>query len=132
MSCAETGAGGCTKRDLVASKLAWMVWGVPIALVAVGALWGAARVLLWAPSLVVMGAACVANAARCGRLHCYLTGPLFLLGAVATILDSLEVVRIGSEWILGGLVMGSALGFGLEWARGRYVGRDSPAGRFAA
>ena len=25
-----------------------------------------------------MGVACVANAARCGRTHCYLTGPFFL------------------------------------------------------
>jgi hypothetical protein len=29
-----------------------------------------------------MGVACIVNALRCGRVHCYLTGPFFLLMAV--------------------------------------------------
>ena len=35
-----------------------------------------ARGSVWVPSLGVAGAACFANAARCGRRHCFVTGPL--------------------------------------------------------
>lgn len=38
--------------------------------------------LLGAVACVVMGVACLVNAARCHRLHCYLTGPYFLLMAL--------------------------------------------------
>ena len=32
---------------------------------------------------VWMGTGCILNARRCHRLHCYISGPTFLLGAVA-------------------------------------------------
>lgn len=38
--------------------------------------------LLGAAACTVMGLACLVNAARCHRLHCYLTGPYFLLLAL--------------------------------------------------
>ncbi|MCY1290184.1 hypothetical protein D9M69_446280 [compost metagenome] len=37
-------------------------------------------------ALAVMGGACLVNAARCGRLHCYITGPYFLMLALGTLL----------------------------------------------
>lgn len=40
--------------------------------------------LVWTVLLVWMGVGCVLNARRCHRLHCYISGPVFLLGAVAT------------------------------------------------
>lgn len=40
-----------------------------------------------------------------GRLHCFVTGPLFLAGAVATALDALDVTNLG-----GGLIAGTATG----------------------
>ena len=127
MSCGETSNGACRKGDLVESRLAWLVWFLPSALVLAGVFWGSARAFLWIPSLVVMGGACLANAARCRRLHCHLTGPLFLLGAGATLLDALGVVRIDWPWILGALVAGTLLAFALEWARGKYVAtRERP------
>src|SRR6266446_6699546 len=39
------------------------------------------RTALWTTSFVVMGAACLLNAARCGRVHCWFTGPFFILAA---------------------------------------------------
>jgi hypothetical protein len=36
-------------------------------------------------ALAVMGVACLLNARRCGRIHCYFTGP-FLIGAAAVAL----------------------------------------------
>jgi hypothetical protein len=71
----------------------------------------------------VMGVACLLNARRCGRLHCHLTGPLFLLSALATLLDATGIVAIGWPSILIASVGGTAFGYGLELLRGRYVSR---------
>jgi len=118
-TCGKAGA------DLAARRIGWLVWGVPGALFALGAAWDAARPWLWVPALAVAGSACVLNARRCGRLHCYLTGPLFLLAAAATVLDGLGVVALGRQPILLALVVGTALAYGLECARGKYVGPRS-------
>jgi len=42
--------------------------------------------LVWTALLAWMGTGCVLNALRCYRLHCYISGPIFLLGGVATAL----------------------------------------------
>ena len=36
-------------------------------------------VIVWPTVLTSMGVACFLNARRCGRIHCYFTGPLFLV-----------------------------------------------------
>jgi len=48
----------------------------------VGLAWRDWLAWLWIPALLVMGVGCLVNASRCGRLHCYFTGPVFTLGAV--------------------------------------------------
>lgn len=73
---------GCREGDLTAGRPALWLWRVPWMLVLVGALWPAGRYWLWIPAFLVAGSACVANARRCGRLHCFATGPLYL-GATA-------------------------------------------------
>jgi len=40
-------------------------------------------VLVWIVSFVWMGTGCILNARRCHRLHCYISGPAFFLGAAA-------------------------------------------------
>lgn len=58
----------CGRNDLVSQRAAWLLWGLPAALLATGALVGPfARTLLWTPALLVAGAACAVNAARCRR-----------------------------------------------------------------
>lgn len=42
-----------------------------------------ATVLVWIVSFVWMGTGCILNARRCHRLHCYISGPAFFLGAAA-------------------------------------------------
>ncbi|MDT8321574.1 MAG: hypothetical protein RQ826_13705 [Xanthomonadales bacterium] len=37
-------------------------------------------------AFIEMGAACVINAARCRRVHCYITGPFFLFLALTSLL----------------------------------------------
>ncbi len=112
----------CGGGDLAGSRLGWFVWGAPTVLFLAGAAWGPARAWLWIPSLAVAGSACVANAWRCGRLHCFVTGPLFLLGALATLLDATGLVAIDWHWVLIAIIAGTAGGYWLEWMRGQYVG----------
>ena len=40
-----------------------------------------ATALVWVIAFTWMGTGCVVNARRCHRLHCYISGPAFLLGA---------------------------------------------------
>lgn len=56
---------------------------------------------MWTPALLTAAAACVVNAARCGRLHCYFTGPLFLFAAAGTFLRGLEIVRSLGAGLVG-------------------------------
>src|SRR2546421_2620487 len=43
------------------------------------------KTVLWTLSLGFMGTICLLNASRCGRIHCYFTGPFFILGAVTSL-----------------------------------------------
>lgn len=72
----------CRSDDLTTGRSALWLWRLPWLLVVIGAFWPAGLFWLWIPSFLVAGSACVANARRCGRLHCYATGPLYL-GAAA-------------------------------------------------
>ena len=108
--------------DLLGSRVGWFVWGLPAALFIMGLAWGAARAWLWIPSLVVAGVACIANASRCGRLHCFLTGPVFMLAALLMVLDAFGLMSFDWHWVLTLGIAGVALGYGLEWIQGKYVG----------
>lgn len=113
----------CGTPDLAESKLALLLWGIPLALILWGGFWAEGRVWLWVPALLVAGVACLVNAARCGRLHCYFTGVLYLLGAVATALRGIGLLLIPWGWLAGGLIAGTVLAFVPEWVRGKYVGK---------
>jgi hypothetical protein len=71
-----------------------------------------------------MGVACLANARRCGRVHCYATGPFFLILAGGSLLYGLGVMPLGSNgWNTLGLILlvGSiVLCCGSELLFGRY------------
>ena len=72
------------------------------------------RTAVWTASLAVMGGACIANASRCGRIHCYFTGPFFLLAALAALLYGIGVIPLGANgwnWI-GMAVLIGAIVFG--------------------
>lgn len=51
--------------------------------------------LVWMVSFVWMGTGCILNARRCRRLHCYISGPAFVLGAAALALFSAGVALLG-------------------------------------
>ena len=93
-------------KDLTNSALAsLLLWKLPavlmvaVALLEVGS---AGQALVWAPSLVIYGIGCIANALRCRRVHCYFTGPFFLLMAVMSLLHGTGIVSLGEggwTWI---------------------------------
>src|SRR5690348_755369 len=116
-------------RDLTCSRKTglafWIVPGVLLAITAgVGGLYAA---LSWPPLLVVMGIACMVNARRCGRRHCYFTGPYFLLLAPVSLLYGLGVLPLGPhgwQWLCDAFLIGAvALCCIPEWLLGRYVAR---------
>ena len=74
-----------------------------------------------------MGAACLYNARKCGRLHCFITGPYFLILAVLSLLHGSATLPLGPDgwsWIGWATAIG---GIGLtyvpEWIWGRYARR---------
>jgi hypothetical protein len=97
MQCDSTGQ----KSDILTRPLlAFVLYCLPaLAIVASGyePLSRGWRTGIWTSALSVMGAACIANATRCGRIHCYVTGPFFLLAALGTLLYGLGVIPLGAN-----------------------------------
>ncbi|MGH8320062.1 MAG: hypothetical protein ACREUL_19180 [Steroidobacteraceae bacterium] len=124
-------------RDLLSSwRITALLYGIPsVAIVATFVristtssaplpLPDAARAAVWAIACAVMAAACLVNAARCGRIHCYFTGPFLLAVGAAAILLGVGLLPLGQNgWtILGGvLLFGTAALMTIpEWLLGRY------------
>ena len=105
MNCAD---GNTRSRDILTNPgLVLVFFGLPVmAMVLAGRAdvdfgW---RTVVWTAALTTMGAACLVNALRCGRIHCYLTGPLFLALGVIALLFGLGVLPLGRNgWNLIGL-----------------------------
>jgi len=88
-------------RDILSNRLTAgaLFWLPVLALVVTGFLhigqgW---RTAVWTVALMTMGTACFANALRCGRVHCYVTGPFFLIMAMVTLLFGLGVAPLGKH-----------------------------------
>src|SRR5881396_1202973 len=103
---------GTPQRDLLCNGISGcLFWCLPLFAFAIGGavspLW---RTVLWFASLCVMGALCLVNASRCGRVHCRFTGPFFILGAVASLGYGLGLVPLGPSgwsWIGLGTIIGA-------------------------
>jgi hypothetical protein len=106
--------------DLTCGLSAIFLWCLPALALIAGMYWPAARTWLWIPAFLIMGAACLANAARCGRLHCYLSGPIFLLAAAYVALASLHVVPFAPGALLDAVFILVILAFLAEIPFGRY------------
>ena len=83
-------------------------WGIPtVALVIAIWLPPLAKILIWSASLLWMGSACLLNARRCGRTHCYFTGPFFLIMVIPVLLHGFDIVPLGPEgWKWLGITIG--------------------------
>jgi hypothetical protein len=114
----------CEKKDFAASTRTFLFfWGIPIAaLVLASFLAPPIATLVRASALFWAGAACAVNAYRCGRLHCYVTGPLFLVAGLAILLAGFANVAIPFRWILIAVAAGTCVAFCLEGLFGtKYV-----------
>jgi hypothetical protein len=72
--------------------------------------------------LLALGAACVINFGRNRTLHCGLTGPVFVIGAIAAALIEAGAWRFDMRIVWGAVLLGLALAFAIEW---RTAGRRS-------
>ncbi len=122
-------AEACRERDLARSPGALMVgWGLPVLMIltpSVVAMPLRVAVALLAGGFTWMGVACLVNARHCGRRHCFLSGPLFLIGAVLVVLvgsGTIDLGRDGLRYIVWGTAALVPLTFLPEWRRGRYRG----------
>jgi hypothetical protein len=114
------------QRDLLCSgKKMFRFWCLSAFAFALGFFVSPAlRTILWTLSLGFMGTLCLLNASRCGRVHCYFTGPFFVLGAIASLGYGIGLLPFGpSGWkwignitIIGAIVL-SAIP---EFVFGRY------------
>jgi hypothetical protein len=65
--------------------------------------------------LVALAGACVINFSRNRTLHCGITGPLLVLGAVAAALIEAGVWRFDMAIVWSVVLLGVALAFLIEW-----------------
>jgi hypothetical protein len=123
--------GDVEPKDLVTNeRISLVVWKLPLVVFMAGFFTGpTVRAVLWTVSLGVAGAGCLVNAARCGRVHCYFTGPLFLIGAGVSLAHGVGLVSLSAAWWIGigvAMILGdSALILLPERVWGKYRRRDS-------
>ena len=94
-------------QDILSNwRLAFFLYGLPVLAISVTGRPGIGdgwRTLVWTSALAIMGAACIVNTVRCGRVHCYVTGPFFMALALVTLLYGLGIVPLGRNgWNLIG------------------------------
>ncbi len=101
-------------------------WGLPVGVMVASGFFDV-RAVLWPVALLWMGAACLVNARRCGRMHCFFTGPFFLAMAALALLVGLEIVSLGGRgwaWIGGATLAGAVLlYYAPERVWGKYAAR---------
>ncbi len=90
---------------------------------------GSIAAIVWPVAFLIMGIACVANARRCGRVHCYFTGPLFLLSSGLSAVHGWNVIDLGpNAWQLmgyGTFALAFVLYFVPEAVWGKYYRRSA-------
>jgi len=97
----KSDASTCESSDILSSR--WRVfvvyWLPAIAIVVAGApaISNGWRAVVWTVALAIMGGACIVNALRCGRVHCYLAGPFFLLMALAALSYGFGILPLGER-----------------------------------
>jgi hypothetical protein len=108
----------------------FFLWCVPWVVFVLGASAPLAlKTVSWTTSLGFMGVACLVNASRCGRIHCFFTGPFFILCAVASLGYGLGILPFGPsgwKWVGAVTIVGAiVLTFAPELALGRYRRNES-------
>ena len=119
----------CEPRDLTRQRWSQFLWAVSLLAFVAGWLFPGFRAVLWPVGLMLAGLLCVANAARCGRLHCYITGPLFLLGGIVSALRGCGVLSWSWDTIGTLMVVGLVTAYLSECCAGKYLRAKSGGAR---
>jgi hypothetical protein len=118
---------GTQLSDIASRYIRWdspIGWSVAAA-AALGALaWPAGSTWLWVTFFLIAAGLCGSSyRERCGRVHCRITGPLFLLCAVYLATVQLNLMPfIGNTWFLVGVLGTVAFSFLAELVVGTTVG----------
>jgi hypothetical protein len=111
MSGEESNSAGADRDLLCKGPSGFLLWGVPWLVFVLGfSVSPGLRTALWTTSFALMGAACLLNAARCGRVHCRCTGPFFILAACTSLAYGMGLLPLGPsgwKWIGAGTVIGA-------------------------
>ncbi|MGH8220060.1 MAG: hypothetical protein ACREUT_16075 [Steroidobacteraceae bacterium] len=77
---------------------------------------------LWAGAFAWMGTGCALNAWRCARRHCFISGPVLWLGAMAAALVGTGIVSAphALEDVVNATVVLAVVSWLPEWFWGRY------------
>lgn len=89
-------------------QTAFLWWCLPLAIgFSLGLLGVPARLAaaIWAVLFLWMGSGCLLNALRCHRLHCYISGPIFFLGAAASVLFAMGLIHIHLNNMVGAILL---------------------------
>ena len=115
-------------KDLANQPVSAMLWwGLPIAIGVIVALLHLSLRLsagICAVSFAWMATGCFLNAMRCHRLHCYISGPAFLLGTFFAALIASGVTALGPQIFSNGvmaILVLAGLSFVPEMVWKRYV-----------
>jgi hypothetical protein len=108
-------------EDLLRNRRVAWVWPAAFLAVLVGWLLvpGVPGDVVAAAGFTVAGGLCIGNAARCRRVHCAVTGPLYFVAAIL-FLGRGAGAAIPGGWIVAGTVAGTVLAFVPEWFGKRY------------
>lgn len=117
----------CARKDLSGRAGGFLaIWGAPVVIAAALSLSPVPDHLSamgWSAAFAWMGGACLLNARRCGRLHCYFSGPILLLGAVLAAATGFGIVAFGAQGmivVVAATLVLAALTYLLEHVWGRY------------
>jgi hypothetical protein len=57
-------------------------------------------IMMMSGSFFWMGLACILNARRCRRRHCYYSGPIFIAGGAGVLLVGFGIVSFGADGLI--------------------------------
>ncbi|PCH69443.1 MAG: hypothetical protein COC01_01455 [Bacteroidetes bacterium] len=108
-------------KDFAArGKTALLLWGIPHILIVMGFIVNNYAGIIWGIAFIWAGIGCTINARHCKRVHCYFTGPLYLILGIISLLVYAQVISIEWIYLLIIAIAGTILSFIPEWLGKKY------------
>ena len=118
-------------QDLIQHRMApWLLWVFPVLSIILASVFDLSDLWtggVWTIAMAIMGCGCGANVRRCGRVHCHITGPFFLVISGIALLHVIGVLDVSKvNWAIAGWTVGvlaAALTVITEIIFGKYVSK---------